>query len=133
MRLLIPAGRVLFALIFITAAPRHFTSEGIHHAAQLGVPLASVLVPISGLMAAVGGLSVATGFKARWGAWILFLFLLPVTVIMHAFWKLTDPREIHIQQAMFGKNLSMLGAALILTQLRSDKQNQPHRTHDFPA
>jgi putative oxidoreductase len=125
MRSLLAAGRALFTLIFITAAPRHFTGEGIHHAAQLGVPLAFILVPISGLMSAVGGLSVATGFKVRWGAWILFLFLLPVTGMMHAFWKLTDPVEIHIQQAMFAKNLSLLGAALILTQLGSDKRTQP--------
>jgi hypothetical protein len=30
-------GRVLFSLIFVTAAPRHFTYEGIQHAADLGV------------------------------------------------------------------------------------------------
>jgi putative oxidoreductase len=45
MRYLVVAGRILFALIFITASPRHFSPEGIQHAAQLGVPLATVLVP----------------------------------------------------------------------------------------
>jgi len=49
MRMLFPIGRVLFALIFITAAPRHFTWEGIHHAADLGVPLAGLLVPVAGV------------------------------------------------------------------------------------
>jgi len=116
MRYLYPVGRILFALIFITAAPRHFTSEGIRHAADLGVPLAAFLVPVSGLMTVAGGLSVAAGYKARWGAWLLVGFLLPVTLMMHAYWKLHDPVEIHVQQAMFAKNLSMLGAALLLTQ-----------------
>ena len=116
MRYLCLVGRILFSLIFITAAPRHFTQEGIQHAADLGVPLATLLVPISGLMALAGGLSVATGYKARWGAWLLVAFLMPVTLMMHAYWKLQDPVMIHVQRAMFAKNLSMLGAALLLTQ-----------------
>ena len=116
MRYLYPSGRILFALIFVTAAPRHFTHEGIQHAADLGVPLAGLLVPISGVMALAGGLSVAFGYKTKWGAWLLVGFLVPVTFMMHAFWRLQDPSMIHVQQAMFAKNLSMLGAALLLTQ-----------------
>ena len=116
MRYLYPSGRILFALIFVTAAPRHFTHEGIQHAADLGVPLAGLLVPISGVMALAGGLSVASGYKTKWGAWLLVGFLVPVTFMMHAFWRLQDPSMIHVQQAMFAKNLSMLGAALLLTQ-----------------
>jgi putative oxidoreductase len=117
---LIRVGRVLFALIFILAAPRHFSSEGIRHAAELGTPFARVLVPISGLMALAGGLSVATGYKARSGAWILIAFLVPVTLFMHQFWKRQNPEESRVQLAMFSKNVSMLGAALVLTQLRED-------------
>jgi putative oxidoreductase len=117
MRYVALLGRILFALIFITAAPRHFTHEGIQHAADLGVPLAVLMVPISGVMALAGGLSVALGYRARWGAWLLVGFLVPVTLMMHAFWTLHDPASIHIQQAMFAKNLSMLGAALVIASL----------------
>lgn len=39
--------------------------------------------------------------------------------MMHAYWKLQDPLIVHVQQAMFAKNLSMLGAALLLTQVGS--------------
>jgi len=109
-------GRVLFALIFIVAAPRHFTAEGIGHAADLGVPLAVLLVPISGLMALGGGLSVASGYRAQWGAWVLVAFLVPVTMMMHGFWRLHDPQAVHIQQAMFMKNVALVGAALLLAQ-----------------
>jgi putative oxidoreductase len=119
MRYVVLLGRVLFALIFITATPRHFTHEGIQHAAELAVPLAGLLVPISGVMALAGGLSITAGYKARWGAWLLVGFLVPVTFMMHAFWKLHDPIAVHIQQAMFAKNLSMLGAALMITCLGS--------------
>jgi putative oxidoreductase len=112
-------GRVLFAGIFIAAAPGHFTAGEIGYAAAQGVPLASVLVPLSGVMALLGGLSVALGFKARWGAWLLVLFLAPVTVMMHKFWGLTDPQAAMMQQVMFMKNVSMAGAALLITQLGS--------------
>jgi putative oxidoreductase len=43
-------------------------------------------------------------------------FLLPVTLTMHAYWRVHDPVQIHVQQAMFAKNMSMLGAALLVTQ-----------------
>jgi putative oxidoreductase len=119
MRYPVLAGRILFALIFITAAPRHFSREGIEHAAQLGTPLASLLVPISGVMALAGGLSIAAGYQARWGAWMLVAFLIPVTFLMHAFWKLPDPALAHVQQAMFAKNLSMLGATLMIAYFGS--------------
>lgn len=115
-RFLFPLGRLLFALIFIIAAPRHFTQEGIQHAADFGVPAAGVLVPLSGILAILGAISVALGFKTHWGAWSLALFLVPVTLMMHAFWKQSDPGMIRVQQAMFAKNLSMLGAAILIAQ-----------------
>lgn len=116
MRIIFLVARVLFAVIFLIAAPRHFTHEGIQHATDVGVPLAELLVPVSGVMALAGGLSVALGWKARWGAWTLIAFLVPVTAMMHAFWRHADPVTFHIQEAMFMKNLSMLGAALLVTQ-----------------
>ena len=107
-------GRIFLAAIFVVAAPRHFTKEGISHAADLGVPLASLAVPLSGVMAFLGGLSVMIGYRAEWGAWLLIAFLVPVTFMMHGFWKLTDPVAIHVQQAMFIKNIAMLGALLLV-------------------
>jgi putative oxidoreductase len=107
-------GRILFATIFLVAAPRHFTAEGAAHAADLGVPLASLAVPASGVLAIAGGLSVLLGYHAKIGAWLLIAFLVPVTVMMHSFWRLSDPLAIHVQQAMFLKNVSMIGAALLI-------------------
>lgn len=42
-------------------------------------------------------------------------FLIPVTFMMHNYWALTDPMMKRTQMAMFMKNLSMLGAALLIT------------------
>ena len=61
------------------------------------------------------GISVLLGYRVRIGAWLLVLFLVPVTFMMHAFWAVPDPMMARMQQAMFMKNLSMLGGALLLT------------------
>ena len=116
MRVLSLVGRVLFALILIVAAPRHFTAEGINHAADLGVPCGA-LRPRVGAHGACRGLSVASGYSTQWGAWLLIAFLVPVTVMMHGFWRLHDPQAVHIQQAMFLKNVALVGGALLLAQL----------------
>ncbi|MBZ5593662.1 MAG: DoxX family protein [Acidobacteriia bacterium] len=118
-KVLLLLGRILFASIFVLASPRHFTAEGVSHAAELGVPLARVLVPLSGLLAMVGGLSVATGFYAKKGAWALVLFLIPVTLGMHQCWNITESGPRHIQQSMFIENVSMLGGALIVASYGS--------------
>src|SRR6185312_11618608 len=101
MGIVVLLGRICLSAIFLAAAPRHFTREGIAHAAELGVPLASILVPLSGVLAIAGGASVLLGYRAEQGGWILVAFLVPVTVLMHGFWRLGDPVSIHVQQAMF--------------------------------
>jgi putative oxidoreductase len=112
--LLAPAGRALFAAIFIASGFMHFSPTTIGYAASQGVPLAGIVVPLSGLIAIVGGLSVLLGFHARIGAWLLILFLVPVTFTMHQFWNVADPAARAVQLGMFMKNLGLLGGALLL-------------------
>ncbi len=113
MRALVPIGRALFSLIFITSVFGHFSRAGIDSAAAHGVPLAQVMVPLSGILALAGGLSVLLGYRARFGAFLLVLFLVPVTLVMHRFWGLPDPQLAMLQRVMFLKNLSMIGGALV--------------------
>jgi putative oxidoreductase len=112
-------GRILFAFIFLKAAPSHFTKGTIAYAAGQGVPLAFILVPISGLLAFAGSLSILLGYKAKWGAWLIVLFLVPVTLTMHKFWGLSDPMAAMMQQVNFMKNMAILGGALFLTYFGS--------------
>ena len=109
------AGRVLFSLIFIFAGLNHFSKQTIAFAASQGVPLASVAVPLSGVLAVVGGLSILLGYRARLGAWLIVLFLAGVTPL-HNFWAVHDPMMAQIQMAMFMKNVSMIGGALLISQ-----------------
>ena len=112
-------GRFFFVLIFLMSGPRHFMSQTIAFAASQGVPLASIAVPLSGVLALVGGLSILLGYRARIGAWLIALFLVAVTPMMHKFWVVTDPMMYQMQFIMFMKNVSMIGAALLITQVGS--------------
>ncbi len=107
-------GRSLFALLFVAAAPGHFKAETIAYAAAAGVPLPELLVPASGILALLSGLSIAIGYRARWGAAGIVAFLVPVTLMMHRFWAVSDPMMAQMQQIMFMKNVSMLGAAVLI-------------------
>lgn len=126
-------GRVLFASVFIAVTPAHFSDETIRYAASHGVPLANLLVPASGVLALLGGLSVLTGFKARIGAWLLVLFLVPVTIMMHNFWAIPDPVAAQMQQSMFMKNLGLLGAALLVAYFGAGPASIDHITHGHPG
>jgi putative oxidoreductase len=113
-RFVVPLGRVLLALIFIVSAPHLISGAATAPAQHHGVPLASLAVPLAGVLALVGGLSVALGFHARIGAWLLVVFLLPVTLFMHAFWSESIPANMQMQQIEFLKNMALLGASLIV-------------------
>jgi putative oxidoreductase len=93
-------GRQLFSIIFILSSASHFKPTTVEYAAQHGVPLASVLVPLSGIIALTGGLSVLLGYQTRLGAWLLTLFLIPVTLTMHNFWAASDARAFQIESAL---------------------------------
>jgi putative oxidoreductase len=110
-------GRLLFGLLFIMSGPNHFAKQTIGYAAAQGMPLASLAVPLSGLMALVGGLSIVLGYRAKLGAWLIVLFLVPVTFMMHKFWGIADPAVAQVQMIMFMKNVAILGGALLITQL----------------
>lgn len=112
-------ARLLFVLIFIMSGPRHFLSQTIAYAASQGVPMASIAVPFSGVLAFVGGLSIVLGYRAKLGAWLIVLFLVGVTPMIHKFWVVTDPMMYQMQFVMFMKNVSMLGGALLITQFGS--------------
>jgi len=110
-------GRLLFVLIFLMSGPNHFSKQTIVFAASQGVPFASFAVPLSGVLALAGGLSVLLGFRAKIGASLIALFLIPVTLMMHKFWTVHDAMMAQMQMVMFMKNIAILGGALMISQL----------------
>ncbi|MCB0723151.1 MAG: DoxX family protein [Ignavibacteriae bacterium] len=119
MKFTLLTGRILFSLIFLMTLMSHFSSQSIEYAAASGVPLANIAVPFSGIIAALGALSIMTGYKAKLGAWLVVLFLIPVTFTMHNFWTISDPMARQMQMVMFMKNISIMGGALIVSYFGS--------------
>ena len=127
MNYIILTGRIFYSLIFLMTIFSNFSQKAISEAVAQGVPLASIAVPLSGIIAILGGLSVALGYKAKWGACLLVLFLIPVTLMMHNFWAISDPMMAQMQQIMFMKNLALLGAALFISQMGSGPMSLDNR------
>jgi putative oxidoreductase len=109
-------GRFLYTLIFLVAGSNHFSKQTIAFSASQGVPLASIAVPLSGVLAIAGGLSILLGYRAKLGAWLIVVFLIPVTLMLHKFWAVQDPMMAQIQMILFMKNVAMLGGALLISQ-----------------
>jgi len=81
------------------------------YAASKAVP--EILLVIATVLELVGGIGVVLGFKARWAAVALLVFLIPVTLVFHNFW-FAPANEQQIQLVNFLKNLSIAGGALIV-------------------
>ncbi len=127
-------GRILFALIFVSSGLSHFSHQTIAYAASVGVPAAGFFVPVAGVLAVLGGLGVAFGFQTRIAALLLVVFLVPVSLKMHAFWTVRDAMMAMNQQIHFMKNVSMLGAALFFLAVGGGPVSvDAHRARRFPA
>jgi putative oxidoreductase len=112
-------GRIFFSLIFVLAGINHFSRHMIEDGAAQGIPLAEIAIPLSGVVLLLGGLSIALGYKAKWGAWLIVLFLIPTTLMMHNFWAFQDAALAQTHKVMFMKNLSMMGGALLISYFGS--------------
>jgi uncharacterized membrane protein YphA (DoxX/SURF4 family) len=109
-------GRVLLGGFFINSGISHFKGIAMMsgYAQMKGVPLPKASVAFSGVLLLVGGLSILLGVYPTVGVAALAIFLLPVTYMMHAFWKVQDPMAKMGEMVNFAKNMALLGAALTL-------------------
>jgi putative oxidoreductase len=60
-----------------------------------------------------GGLAIVAGWRTRWAALALAVFLIVISPIFHNFWAMQGEEQM-MNQAMFMKNVSMLGGFLLL-------------------
>lgn len=109
-------GRVLLGGFFINSGINHFRGIAMMsgYAHVKGVPLPKSSVAFSGVLLLIGGLSVLLGVYPTIGVAALAIFLIPVTYMMHAFWKVQEPMAKMGERVNFTKNVALLGAALTL-------------------
>ncbi len=115
---LMVVGRALLATIFVWSGLAKFmdsasTMEYMRAAGLPGVPFFLVL---AAFVEVVAGLMLFTGTLTRVAALVLFLYLIPVTLVMHPFWALSGA-ERAMQQTSFLKNLAIMGGLLAVASL----------------
>jgi uncharacterized membrane protein YphA (DoxX/SURF4 family) len=112
-------ARILFTLIFFLSGITHFTSMqsyiGLMPAA---IPFRAFWVAISGVVELAGAAMILANYRPRLGAWLIVIFLVPVTIVVHvtAMLTLPDPVMRAVNVSMFLKGLAMIACALFITQ-----------------
>jgi putative oxidoreductase len=105
---------VLFAALFLMSAVGHLTNTNdmAAYATTRGVPLAKPATLLTGAQILVGGLSVLLGVWGDLGSLLLVAFLVSTAVLMHGFWKETEPMAKMMETVQFNKDVALAGAAL---------------------
>lgn len=138
--------RFLFSLIFLGLGMEHIFSNALIIDMMPGwVPFKPVLSVLTGLILLSGGSMILLGFKTRFGATLLGLFIIAVTIIIHIPGMLSTPENIPeewlwlwnvYQRSNFIKNLCLLGVCFHLINhrlgrysldiyLKKQNRNQP--------
>ncbi len=109
-------GRLLFGGYFIFSGFNHFRSLNMMagYAQSKGTPFPKFSVGFSGLLLLIGGASVLLNIFPVIGLIALAVFLVPVTFIIHAYWKVQDAQAKMGEMINFMKNIALLGAVLIM-------------------
>ena len=110
-------GRILLCTIFVLSAAGNKIPNfgGVARVmAAKGIPAPQFMLVGAIAFLIVGSASVIVGYKARIGAALLLVFLVLATYFFHDFWKQSEPQAAQEQMIQFMKNLSMMGAMLLI-------------------
>lgn len=116
MEILFIVGRILFGGFFVMTGLNHFTKlqAMTGYAASKKVPSPKLATLATGVLLVAGGIGVIFYTHITIALWLLIIFLVPTSLIMHTFWKETDPQMKMVEMTNFMKNIALAGAALML-------------------
>jgi putative oxidoreductase len=112
-------GRLLLSNLFIVSGFKKitgFAGTAGYMAAEmpsLDPGVIKILLVITILVELGGGLMILLGWQARWAAAALFLWMIPVTYLFHAYWGL-PPDQMQMQFISFQKNMAIMGGMLYI-------------------
>ncbi len=109
------AGRILMSVLFLISGFFKIGgySQMVAYSTAKGVPLASVAIACAAVLELAGGFAILIGFQTKVAAWILFLYLIPVTFLFHNFWALQGMEQ-QDNMVHFLKNVAIMGGLVIL-------------------
>ena len=112
--ILLLAGRILVALVFLISGIKKVTAVAgtAGYFAKLGFPMPEVMAWVAIAIEVGGGVLLIIGYRTRWVAWLLALFVGIATFAAHRFWELPDPAQNNMQMVHFLKNLAVIGGLL---------------------
>jgi len=107
-------GRMLLVILFFISGFGKIPGyEGTAaYIASKGLPMPQLLAAISIVIELGGAIAIALGWKTRWAAAVLALFMIVITPAFHKFWGI--PPDEAAMQIHFMKNVSILGGFLLL-------------------
>ena len=107
------AGRILLALIFVISGYNKLVGfDGtVGYIASKGLPLPQLAAAAAIAIELVGGVLLVIGWQTRWAATAIFLFMIPTTLIFHAFWA-APAANLQMETIQFMKNLCNMGGML---------------------
>lgn len=109
--LLHPLSRFLVAAIFLMSGigKAFGFAQTAEMMGKVGFPVPGFFLAAAIAVEIIGGLSLLLGFKARWGALALIIFLIPATIVFHAS-GIADAAQGEQQMIQTLKNLAIMGA-----------------------
>ena len=113
---LVVLGRLLMGGLYLQAGIANLAKLDAQagYAASKGLPQARMLVALASLLLLAGGFSLLAGYRPHLGVLAVATFLVPVTVVMHAFWNLPAGVQRVSEMHHFLGNAGLLGSALML-------------------
>ncbi len=113
---LVLLGRVLLSALFIWAViAKVMNLQGtMSYMYSKQMPYIMFFLPAAILLQIVGAFFLLSGYRARLGAWLLILFIIPAAGIFHDFWNLRGTERL-TEQILFMKDMAILGGLLLIT------------------
>jgi putative oxidoreductase len=113
--LVLLVGRVLIAAIFLNAGVRKLLGFAgtVGYFTKLGFPAPELFAVLAIVIEVGGSILLIIGWKTRWVAWLLALFVLIAALAAHRFWQF-DAAQYANQMNHFMKNLAIIGGLLFV-------------------
>jgi putative oxidoreductase len=115
-------GRICLSALFIMAGIGKFLDydQTTQYMVAKGFTMVPLFLVVSGAIEIIGGLSLLLGYRIRYGALLLILFMIPTTLLFSAFWSY-EGLEARLQFIQFLKNVSVIGGLLYVLSVGAGK------------
>jgi len=109
-------GRLALAWYFLSEAISYASNwdATVSLMALKHIPAPPALLALALLVMFLGGISLALGYHARYGAIILFGFVVTATVLMHDFWTISKAADQAADYEGFAANVAIAGGLLVI-------------------